>query len=147
MSDENDEVVDAEAEAEQAEGEDGEAKKKGEKKDKSKGKKKGKKSSEPDGLAVRTFAPREDERAMAGIKRAKGFGGLAGFGLTALASYMHGELMVSVLLRALAGGVIGYLVAWLAAVTVWRRIIRAELHHNYEFMTGSRQAAGQTDTQ
>ena len=52
---------------------------------------------------MRTFAPREDERAMAAIRRAKGYGGLAGFGLTALASYMHGELIAtSLLLRALA---------------------------------------------
>ncbi|HEX4521720.1 MAG TPA: hypothetical protein VH063_19250 [Gaiellaceae bacterium] len=152
MSDDGEELVEAEGDADPPdppEGEDGEATKESKKKDKSKSKakKKGKKGSEPEAEPVLTFAPREDERAMAGIKRAKGFGGLAGFGLTALASYMHGELMASVLVRALAGGVIGYLVAWLAAVTIWRRIIRAELHHNYELMTRSRQAAAQAETQ
>ena len=87
---------------------------------------------------VPTFAAAEDPRAMAGIRRAKGIGGLAGFGLAALAAHQGGELLTSVLLRALAGGVVGYMVAWLAAVTVWRKIIRAELHHTVQTALAAR---------
>lgn len=87
----------------------------------------------------------DDVRAMASIRRAKGFGGLAGFGLAALAAHMHGELMTSVLLRALAGGLVGYMVAWLAAVTVWRRIIRAELARSREQALAARTAVRQAD--
>ena len=94
-----------------------------------------------------TFAAADDPRAMAAIRRAKGFGGLGGFVLTGLAAHMHGELMSSVLLRALAGGLAGYMVAWLAAVTVWRRIIRAELQHSVETMAKRRAAAVQADGQ
>ncbi len=69
----------------------------------------------------------DDARAMAEIRRGKGMGGIAGFAIAGLAAYMHGELISSVLLRALIGGIVGYMVGWLAAVTVWRRIIRAEV--------------------
>ena len=86
----------------------------------------------PDIDDLPTFAASDDPRAMAAIRRAKGLGGLAGFALTGLAAHMHGELMASVLLRALAGGFAGYMVAWLGAVTVWRRIIRAELQRTVD---------------
>jgi hypothetical protein len=92
-----------------------------------------------------TFSAVDDPRAMAGIRRMKGFGGLAGFVLTGLAAHLHGELMASVLLRALAGGLAGYMVVWLGAVTVWRRIIRAELHHTVEMVKSARAAARQAD--
>jgi hypothetical protein len=94
---------------------------------------------------VNRVSAADDVRAMASIRRAKGFGGLAGFGLAALAADMHGELMVSVLLRALGGGLVGYMVAWLAAVTVWRRIIRAELARTREQALAARAAVRQAD--
>src|SRR5262249_30200617 len=84
---------------------------------------------------------RADARAMASIRRAKGFGGLAGFLLTALAAYEHGGMITPVLTKALIGGIAGYMVAWVAAVTVWRRIIRAELHHSYEVMLNRMRAS------
>ena len=80
----------------------------------------------------------KDIRAVAGIRRAKGFGGLAGFAIAALAAELHGELAASLLLRGLIGGVAGYMVGWLAAVTVWRRIIRAELHHGLQEIESAR---------
>jgi hypothetical protein len=95
----------------------------------------------------RTLSAREDPRAMAGIRRGKGLGGLAGFAIAALAAHMHGELMASVLLRALAGGMAGYMLGWLAAVTVWRRIIRAELHHTIQMVAKARTPAPQGDAQ
>ena len=90
---------------------------------------------------LRTFAAAEDPRAVHGIRRAKGMGGLAGFVLTGMAAHLHGELMASVLLRALAGGLAGYMIAWLAAVTVWRRIIRAEIQHTVETLASRRRSA------
>jgi hypothetical protein len=86
-----------------------------------------------------------DARAMASIRHAKGVGGLAGFAIAALAAHMHGELVTSVLVRALAGGLVGYMVAWLAAVTVWRRIIRAELARTRDQLISARAAARQAE--
>lgn len=74
------------------------------------------------------IAPKEDPRASAGIARAKSLGGLAGFALAVLASYSH-EPAFTVVERALIGGIAGYLVAWAVALTVWRRIMRAETRH------------------
>jgi uncharacterized membrane protein YccC len=74
------------------------------------------------------IAPKEDPRAAAGIARAKSLGGLAGFALAAFASYAH-EPLFTVAERALLGGIAGYLVAWAVALTVWRRIMRAETKH------------------
>jgi uncharacterized membrane protein YccC len=74
------------------------------------------------------IAPKEDPRAAAGIARAKSLGGLAGFALAAFASYAH-EPLFTVAGRALLGGIAGYVVAWAVALTVWRRIMRAETRH------------------
>ena len=102
---------------------------------------------EPEPAERPTFSAAGDPRAMAAIRRAKGFGGLAGFVLTGLAAHMHGELAASVLLRALAGGLAGYMIAWLAAVTVWRRIIRAELQQTIETMAKGRGVPARGDVQ
>jgi uncharacterized membrane protein YccC len=74
------------------------------------------------------IAPKEDPRASAGIARSKSLGGLAGFAIAVFASYAH-EPMFTVAERALIGGIAGYLVAWAVALTVWRRIMRAETRH------------------
>jgi uncharacterized membrane protein YccC len=97
--------------------------------------------------ATAMVAASGDARAVEGIRRAKGFGGLAGFAVTALAAHMHGELMASMLARALLGGIAGYMVSWLAAVTVWRRILRAEVHHSFREYAGARAAAAESDAQ
>ena len=64
--------------------------------------------------------------AAASIRRLKAWGGIGGFVLGALASWAHGGLMAGALERGLAGGVVGYLVAWFAAVSVWRHLVRAQ---------------------
>jgi hypothetical protein len=66
-------------------------------------------------------------RAGAQVARAKGWGGLAGFLLVALLSWRAGAPVADALLRALAGGVVGYLATWAAAVLVWRHLVVAEL--------------------
>jgi ABC-type sugar transport system substrate-binding protein len=60
------------------------------------------------------------------IRRAKARGGLVAFLLVALAGYMHGADVGSLLFRALLGGMVGYLLTWGAAVAVWRHLLGAQ---------------------
>lgn len=66
-------------------------------------------------------------RAGAQVARVKAWGGLAGFGLVALLSLRAGVPTADLLLRALAGGIAGYVGAWACAVVVWRHLVVAEL--------------------
>jgi hypothetical protein len=66
-------------------------------------------------------------RARAQVRRAKGWGGLAGFGIAAYLSMKAGVPAADAGLRALAAGVAGYMLAWACAVTVWRHLVIAEL--------------------
>jgi hypothetical protein len=65
-------------------------------------------------------------RAAYSIRRMKGFGGLFGLLLVAWLSWKAGSLPVDVALRALIGGVVGYVTAWAIAVQVWRHLVIAE---------------------
>jgi hypothetical protein len=93
-------------------------------KGKSKGAAKGKGSG---GVSVASYP-----RAHAQVRRAKGWGGLAGFVIAAYLSYRAGVPPTQVGLRALAAGVAGYMVAWATAVTVWRHLMMAEMRARYE---------------
>jgi hypothetical protein len=66
-------------------------------------------------------------RAGAQVARAKAWGGLVGFLLVALLSWRAGAPMADTLLRAIAGGVVGYVATWAGAVLVWRHLVVAEL--------------------
>ena len=66
-------------------------------------------------------------RAAAQVRRAKGFGGVAFFLITAYFSYKAQVPPDQVALRALIAGVGGYLLAWMCSVTVWRQLVLAEL--------------------
>ena len=66
-------------------------------------------------------------RARDGIRRAKGGSGLGAFVLVLLLSIRAGLTPDAALGRALPAGVLAYLFAWAAAVTVWRQIALAEL--------------------
>jgi len=66
-------------------------------------------------------------RAGGQVARAKAWGGLGGFALTAYLSYGAGVPIPSLLLRAIAGGIVGWVVLWAVAVTVWRHLVIAEL--------------------
>jgi hypothetical protein len=92
--------------------------------DKGKSKGKGKSSG---GLSVATHP-----RAHAAVRRAKGWGGLLGFGIAAYLSVRAGVPPEQVGLRALAAGAAGYMVAWGVSVTVWRHLLMAELRARYE---------------
>lgn len=94
-------------------------------------------------------APKDDQRATAGIRRAKSWCGLIGFGLAGFSAYAHGDVLFDVGVRALVGGVAGWLVGWAVAVTVWRRILKAETHRAVEIMrtqTDARAAASAAAT-
>ncbi len=66
-------------------------------------------------------------RAGAQVARAKSWGGLAGFSLTALLSWRAGVPMADLLLRAIVAGIAGYVATWACAVAVWRHLVIAEL--------------------
>jgi hypothetical protein len=109
----------ADKDAEQAEG----------KKDK-KGKK-GKKANASGGPSVAAHP-----RASYQVRRAKGWGGIVGFGLAAYFSYKAGVPTADLGLRALIAGIVGYLLAWACAVTVWRQLVLAEIRAALERVEG-----------
>jgi hypothetical protein len=65
-------------------------------------------------------------RAAYAVRRAKGWGGLIGLMLVAWLSHRAGLMAVDVALRALIGGIAGYVVAWVIALQVWRHLVIAE---------------------
>jgi hypothetical protein len=66
-------------------------------------------------------------RARRSIRRAKGWGGLIGLLLVLVAS-MHGGVPAwDACVRALGGGLLGYVVGWTAAVYAWRHLAMAEI--------------------
>jgi hypothetical protein len=66
-------------------------------------------------------------RARYQVRRAKGWGGLAGFAIAAYLSHKAGVPTFDLGIRAIAAGIAGYLLAWACAVTVWRHLVLAEL--------------------
>src|ERR1700753_3925982 len=88
-----------------------------------KGDKKAKKGKGPaDGISVAGHP-----RAAAQVRRAKGYGGVSFFFITAYFSHKAGIAPDQVAVRALIGGIGGYMLAWMCSVTVWRHLVLAEL--------------------
>ena len=100
------------------------AKNKSDAKGNAKGGKKGKKGKggAADGISVAGHP-----RAAAQVRRAKGFGGVTFFLITAYFSYKAQVPPDQVAVRALIAGVGGYMLAWMCSVTVWRQLVLAEL--------------------
>ena len=94
----------------------------GKAKDKDKGKKVKGKSDPSTGPSIAAHPRASDQ-----VRRAKGWGGIAGFGIAAYLSYKAGVPTVDLGLRAIVAGVAGYMLAWACAVTVWRHLVLAEL--------------------
>jgi len=86
-------------------------------------------------------------RAGAQIARAKAWGGLVGFLLVGVLSWRAGAPVSDTLLRALAGGVVGYVATWAAAVLVWRHLVVAELRavRSHRAAEAARRAARRAD--
>jgi multisubunit Na+/H+ antiporter MnhG subunit len=66
-------------------------------------------------------------RIAARVHAAKGWGALGAFALVALASSGAGAQTFDVLLRALVAGIVGWVVAWAAAVGIGRALVTAEV--------------------
>ena len=60
------------------------------------------------------------------IRRAKGVGGLGGFGIAALIGFEHGTPFALVLMRALEVGVACVFVFWAGAVLIWKHLLVAQ---------------------
>ena len=71
-------------------------------------------------------------RASYQVRRAKGWGGIAGFAIAAYLSHKAGVPTVDIGLRAIVAGMVGYMLAWACAVTVWRHLLLAELRAAHE---------------
>ncbi len=65
-------------------------------------------------------------RAQRAVARSKAFGGLIGFLIGLWLADRAGLPAWDAGVRALAGGIAGYVVMWLAAVQIWRQIIIGE---------------------
>jgi hypothetical protein len=74
----------------------------------------------------------EHPRARASIAAAKAWGALAGFFVVGILSWRAGTAPFDIGLRALAAGVLFYVVAWFAAVQVWRQLALAEVRGRIE---------------
>jgi len=65
-------------------------------------------------------------RARSSVRRAKGWGGLAGFAIAGLLSVQASVPLFQAAERALAAGVVGYMLVWWCSVLIWRQLIVAE---------------------
>ncbi len=101
------------------------------KKDKGKKGKKGKGADASLGPSIAAHP-----RASYQVRRAKGWGGLAGFAIAGYLSYKAGVPMFDLGARAIMAGVVGYMLAWFCAVTVWRHLVLAELRLAVERKAG-----------
>src|SRR5919108_5535273 len=102
---------------------------------KDEGKKAKKKGKKGDATAAGGLSVAAHPRASYQVRRAKGWGGLAGFGIAAYLSHKAGVPTFQLGLRAIAAGVAGYMIAWACAVTVWRHLVLAELRAAMERAT------------
>jgi hypothetical protein len=66
-------------------------------------------------------------RAQSHIAKAKGWGGLLGFFVVGWYSHAAGVPLPQAALRAILGGAGLYVLAWAAAVAVWREVAVAEI--------------------
>jgi hypothetical protein len=96
--------------------------------------KKDKKGKKGKGGAAATSGPSVagHPRASYQVRRAKGWGGLAGFAIAAYLSYKAGVPTADLGLRAIVAGIAGYMLAWTCSVTVWRHLVLAELRALHE---------------
>jgi uncharacterized membrane protein YccC len=91
--------------------------------------KKAKKGEGDDASAAPDLTPRlsAHPKASAQIGLAKSWAGLILFAGVTMLSRSQDLPWFDALLRGLAAGIVGYLVAWMAAVAVWRQLAKAEL--------------------
>lgn len=98
--------------------------------------KKDKKGKKGKGNAAGGLSIAAHPRASYQVRRAKGWGGILGFALAGYLSYKAGVPTFDLGLRALIAGIVGYMLAWFCAVTVWRHLVLAELRAAVERASG-----------
>jgi hypothetical protein len=87
-------------------------------------------------------------RARRHIATAKAWGGLIGFGVVFVLSMRAHMSAVEAGLHALGGGIALYVLAWAAAVTVWREIALAEVERARRMVVAqARRAAEEAEAQ
>jgi hypothetical protein len=129
--------------AAQAESDEPAAPKGGKKAKKGKGEGKGKSGGASTGVSIAGHP-----RARAAVRRAKGWGGLAGFAIAAYVSFSAGIPLPMVVLRAVVVGIAAYMVAWACAVTVWKQLVLAEMrvmNEQHEAQRAAAAAAAEAD--
>ena len=105
--------------------------------------KRGGSGSQPDENMV---AVSNHPRARRQLRLAKGWGGLLGFVIVAGVSVRSGLPVSEAGIRALAGGLVAYLVVWAGAVYVWRQLVVAEAQANWKrLVDGGGQVDGEPD--
>jgi len=82
-------------------------------------------------------------RARGSVRRVKGWAGVAGFAIAAVLSLQASVPLFQVGVRALAAGVVGYLIAWWFGVLIWRHLIVAEQRVVYEELERRRAEASE----
>jgi hypothetical protein len=75
-------------------------------------------------------------RARRDIAMAKGWGGLAAFGVVLVLSLRADVPLADGLWRAILGGMAGYVFAWGAAVAIWRQVALAEIERTTREIAG-----------
>ncbi len=107
-------------------------------KSKSKGKKKDKGAQDS---AEGLLSVASDPRGAGYVRRAKGWGGLAGFAIAAYLSLSAGVPFPVAGERALLAGAAGYMLGWACSVTIWKQLMLAELRDAADRARELREAA------
>ena len=74
----------------------------------------------------------EHPRALASLRRLRGWAGLLTFVFVAYLSYRAGVAPFEIGVRALVAGIGVYLAAWAAGVSLWRQVVYAEAKREAE---------------
>ena len=114
------------------------------KQDKAKKDKKGKKGAAGDPAAAQLpegICVAGHPRSAGFVRRAKGWGGVAGLVLATYFAMNAGVPPLDAMLRGLAGGVFGYLALWAIALAVARQLVIAEVRVRYAQVTAAAAAA------
>lgn len=84
-------------------------------------------------------------RSASAVRRAKGAGGLAGALLSMLLAMQAGLPLFDLMVRGLAGGIVGYLALWAVAVAVARQLVVAEVRTRYAEVMRAAAVAAEAD--
>lgn len=106
---------------------------------KGKGKKKDKGAGEEGADGLLSVA--SDPRGAGYVRRAKGWGGIAGFAIAAYLSLSAGVPFPVAGERALLAGAAGYMLGWGCSVAIWKQLMLAELRDAADRARELREAA------